>query len=96
LEVVLTHETADLLGIDDYAAMAQLGANPAIAIGFELITDRDHGRDQHEDQKFVSPMRCEKYGGRAHLIRRGRMPSNEIVRKSGPLNAASADVKCGT
>lgn len=47
LQVVLAHETADLLGVDDYAPMAQLGANPAIAIGFELITDRDHGRDQH-------------------------------------------------
>jgi hypothetical protein len=47
LQVVLAHETADLLGVDDYAPMAQLGANPAMAIGFELITDRDHGRDQH-------------------------------------------------
>jgi hypothetical protein len=37
LQVVLAHETADLLGICDYAAMVQLGANPAIAIGFELI-----------------------------------------------------------
>ncbi len=26
--------------------MAQLGANPAITVGFELIADRDHGRDQ--------------------------------------------------
>jgi hypothetical protein len=34
------------LGIDDYAAMAQLSANPAIAIGFELIADCDHGGDQ--------------------------------------------------
>src|SRR6516162_2805987 len=41
----LTHETADLLGIDENAAMAQLGANPAIAIGLELIADRDHVRD---------------------------------------------------
>ena len=31
LQVVLAHETADLLGIDDYAAMAQFGAHPAIA-----------------------------------------------------------------
>lgn len=46
LQVVLAHETADLLGIDDYAAMAQFGANPAIAIGFELIADRSHGRDK--------------------------------------------------
>jgi hypothetical protein len=42
---VLTHETADLLGIDENAAMAQLGANPAIAVGLELIADRDHVRD---------------------------------------------------
>ena len=46
LQVVLAHETADFFGIDHYAAMTQLGANPAIAIGFELIADRDHGRDQ--------------------------------------------------
>src|SRR5215831_9260811 len=45
LQVVLTHETADLLGIDENAAMAQLGANPAIAVGLELIADRDHVRD---------------------------------------------------
>src|SRR5262249_6015287 len=45
LQVVLTHETADLLGIDENAAMAQLRANPAIAIGLELIADRDHVRD---------------------------------------------------
>jgi len=46
LKVVLAHETADLLGIDHYAAMSQLGANAAIAIGFELIADCDHGCDQ--------------------------------------------------
>src|SRR5262245_31885805 len=45
LQVVLTHETADLLGIDENAAMAQLGANPAIAVGLELIADRDQVRD---------------------------------------------------
>ena len=33
LQVVLTHETADLLGIDENAAMAQLGTNPTIAVG---------------------------------------------------------------
>ena len=31
---------------DRYAAMAQLGANAAIAIGFNLIADCDHDRDQ--------------------------------------------------
>jgi hypothetical protein len=41
-QVVLAHETADPLGIDDYAVTAQFGANPAIAIGFELIADRYH------------------------------------------------------
>ncbi len=46
LQVVLAHETADLFGIDDYAAMAQLGTHPPIAIGFEFIADRYHGRDQ--------------------------------------------------
>ena len=46
LQVVLAHETADLFGIDDYAAMAQLGTNPPIAIGFEFIADRYDGRNQ--------------------------------------------------
>jgi len=46
------HETADLLGINDDAAMAQLGANSAIAVGFELIANRDHGCDQ---RGVVSP-----------------------------------------
>ncbi len=46
LKVILAHETADLLSVDDYAAMAQLGANSAIAIGFKFIADCYHGRDQ--------------------------------------------------
>ena len=51
-QAMFAHQTADLLGIDDYAAIAQLGADPAIPVGFELITDRDHGRDQ---RGVVSP-----------------------------------------
>src|SRR6266700_205244 len=45
LQVVLAHEAADLLGIDDYVSMAQLGANPAIAIDLELVANRHHGRN---------------------------------------------------
>ena len=41
-EVVLAHQAADLLGVDDIAAVAQLGVDPAVAIGFELIADRLH------------------------------------------------------
>src|SRR5262245_2557026 len=33
------------LGIDDDTALAQFGANPAIAVGLELIADCLHGRD---------------------------------------------------
>jgi hypothetical protein len=36
---------AYFLGIDGYAAMAQLGPNPPIAIDLKLIADRDHGRE---------------------------------------------------
>src|SRR5499427_9899978 len=45
LQVVLAHEAADLLGIDDYVSMAQLGANAAIAIDLELVANRHHGRN---------------------------------------------------
>jgi hypothetical protein len=45
LQVVLAHQTADLLGADDHAAMAQLGIHPPIAIALEFIADLDHGRD---------------------------------------------------
>ena len=43
-------EPADLLGIDNYAAMALFGADPATAIGFELIADPDHRR---RDQRGI-------------------------------------------
>src|SRR5262249_16180119 len=43
LHVVLAHEAADHLGIDDLVSMAQLGANPAIAIDLELVAIRHHG-----------------------------------------------------
>ena len=45
LQVVFAHEAADLLGIDGNPAMAQLGTNPAIAIGLKLIADLHHDRD---------------------------------------------------
>jgi hypothetical protein len=45
LQVVLAHEPRDFLGVDDDTALAQLGANPAIAVGLEFIADCLHGRD---------------------------------------------------
>ena len=46
LQVVLTHQPAHLLGVHDDALMAQLGADAAIAVGFELVGDRaDEGDD---------------------------------------------------
>ena len=40
VEVVLTHQPADLLGIDDMAAVAELGVDTAIAVALELVGDR--------------------------------------------------------
>jgi len=45
LQVVFAHKPADLLGIDDDAAMAQLGSNPAVPVSLELIADCDYSRD---------------------------------------------------
>src|SRR5262249_37293727 len=51
-----------LLGIDDHAAMAQLGTNTAVAIGFEFVADRDHGDD---DRGVVDRQRPDVVVGRA-------------------------------
>ena len=46
LQVVFAHQTADLLAVDDDALVAQRGTDTAIAVGFELLTDRlDAGDD---------------------------------------------------
>ena len=37
LKLVLAHQTADLLGLDDYPTMAQLGPNLSIAISLATI-----------------------------------------------------------
>ncbi len=39
VEVVLAHQPADLLGIDDMAAMAELGADAAVAVALENVGD---------------------------------------------------------
>ena len=45
VEVVLAHQPADLLGIDDMAAMAELGADAAVAVALEVVGDRADLRD---------------------------------------------------
>ena len=45
VEVMLAHQPADLLGIDDVAAVAQLGADAAVAVAFELVGDGPDLRD---------------------------------------------------
>ena len=44
LQVLLAHQTTDLLGINDYPSMAKLCANAAIAISLKLIADHSHSR----------------------------------------------------
>jgi hypothetical protein len=39
VEVVLAHQPADLLGIDDVTAMPELGADSAVAVALELVGD---------------------------------------------------------
>jgi hypothetical protein len=56
LQVVLAHEAADR--IDDRVSMAQLGANPAIAIGLEFVADRDRRHAKPMTPKSSSS--CEK------------------------------------
>src|SRR5512134_587546 len=45
LQVMLAHDAADLLGVDDDPLMPQLGADPPITVTFELLADRRDPRD---------------------------------------------------
>ena len=48
LQRVFAHQPADLLGVDHKPLVAQLGADPAVAVGLELVADRsDPGDDLH-------------------------------------------------
>jgi len=42
---VFAHETADLLGVHDHAAMTQFGPHTPVAVGFELVANRFHLSD---------------------------------------------------
>jgi len=43
---VLAHQPADLLGIHDKAAVAEFGADAAVAVELELISDRADFSDE--------------------------------------------------
>src|SRR5512132_2666283 len=45
LQIMLAHDTADFLGVDDDPLMPQLGTDPPIAVAFELLADRRDPRD---------------------------------------------------
>src|SRR5512132_3194329 len=45
LQIMLAHDTADFLSVDDDPLMPQLGADPPIAVAFELLADRRDPRD---------------------------------------------------
>ena len=45
---MLAHEPTDLLGVHDNAAMTEFGVNTPIAIGFELVTNRFHLRNDSQ------------------------------------------------
>jgi len=45
IEVVLEHQPADFLGIDDVAAVAEFGADAPVAVAFEVVGDGPHLRD---------------------------------------------------
>ena len=47
VEVVLAHQPAHLLGIDHLAAVAQLGADPAVAVALERVGDLPDLGDEH-------------------------------------------------
>ena len=46
LQVVLAHETAQLLPVHDETLVAQRRPDPPIAVAFELVTDRADGADE--------------------------------------------------
>jgi hypothetical protein len=46
LQAVLAHEPADLLAVDDKTLVAQLGADPPIAVSLALVADDDNFRDE--------------------------------------------------
>lgn len=43
---LLAHDPADLLAVDDKTLVAQLGADPPIAVSLELVADNDDFRDE--------------------------------------------------
>jgi hypothetical protein len=45
LQVVRAHQPADLLAVDDDTLVAQCGADAAVAVGLELVADRNHAGD---------------------------------------------------
>src|SRR5665647_2516175 len=45
LQVVLAHQSADLLVVDDDAMMAEFGTDAPVAVSLELVADRPHAAD---------------------------------------------------
>ncbi len=64
-----SREPADLLAVDDKTLVAQLGADPPIAVSLELIADNDDLRDE-----FDVAYRC----GR-HIIESGARQSHQTA-----------------
>jgi hypothetical protein len=50
LQGIFAHQPADLLGVDCQPLMAELGGDPTVAVGLELVTDR---RDPGDDPRVV-------------------------------------------
>lgn len=46
LQIMLTHEVADLLVVHHHAPLPERGPDPAPAIGLEFVADRGHDLDQ--------------------------------------------------
>ena len=57
VEVVLAHQPAHLLGIDHLAAVAQLGADAAVAVALELVGDRSDLGDERRRRRASPPAR---------------------------------------
>src|ERR1700738_5001766 len=73
LQAVLAHEPADLLAVDDKTLVAQLGADPPIAVSLELVADNDDFRDE-----FHVAYRC----GR-HITESGARQSHQTASFAG-------------
>ena len=66
VEVVLAHKPADLLGIHDNAAVAEFGADAAVAVALELVGDGADFSDELRGGRLLRRRGVEGGAGQSH------------------------------